>query len=138
MCQIGYTAGSRSNPQLGWAQNLLWKQTEVEKDRLMYESSSVFALFWNILQNQLPDEVNDDFKQSLQGGQMVRMDTMGSQVATKGTYTIKLGDEMYKFHGVEMCWNLTRNKKVDSKYRSSRQLQSNGVTPYVRSLLIQY
>ena len=30
------------------------------------------------------------------------MDTMGSQVVTKGTYTIKLGDEMYKFHGVEM------------------------------------
>jgi hypothetical protein len=103
LCQIGYTAGSRSNPQLGWARNLLWKQTDVAKNQLMYESSSVFALVWNILRNQLPDEVNGSFEQWLQGEEMVRMDTMGSQDVVKGTYTVKYGDETYEFHGVEMA-----------------------------------
>jgi hypothetical protein len=68
----------------------------------MYESSSVFALFWNILRNQLPQDVNDSFEQWLKGKQMVRMDTMGSQDVTKGMYTVKWGNETYEYHGVEM------------------------------------
>ena len=68
----------------------------------MYESSSVFALFWNILRNQLPDDISDDFKQWLKGEQMVRMDTKGSQDVTKGMYSIKCGNETYEFNGVEM------------------------------------
>ena len=102
LCQIGYTAGSRSDQQLGWARNLLWKQTEVEENRLMYESSSVFALFWNILQNQLPGDVMTTFEEWLQEKQMVRMDTLGSQDVAKGMYTVGCGDETYEFHGVEM------------------------------------
>ena len=103
MCQIGYTSGAQSNPQLGWAWNLLSNQTGATVDRLMYESSSVFALFWNILQNQLPKEINEDFEAWLQGGQMVRMDTMGSQGSTQGTYTVKCGEDKFEFHGVDMA-----------------------------------
>ena len=68
----------------------------------MYESSSVFALFWNILRNQLPEDINKDFEEWLQGKQMVRMDTKGSQDVTQGMYTVRYSDETYKFHGVEM------------------------------------
>ena len=64
--------------------NLLSNQTEATVDWLTYESSSVFTLFWNILWNQLPEEINQDFEAWLQGAQMVRMDTMGSQDSTKG------------------------------------------------------
>lgn len=69
----------------------------------MYESSSVFALVWNILRNQLPGEVNGSFEKWLQEEEMVRMDTVGSQDMVKGTYAVKYGDETYEFHGVEMA-----------------------------------
>jgi hypothetical protein len=102
LCQIGYTSGARNNPQLGWARNLLTKQTETTVSRLMYESSSVFALFWNILRQQLPDEVNLDFEKWLKENDMVRMDTKGSQDTEKGVYTVKYGDDVFEFHGVDM------------------------------------
>lgn len=102
MCQIGYTAGARSDPELGWARNLLRKQTGATVDRLMYESSSAFAVFWNILRNQLPKEVNDDFETWLKDNEMVRMDTKGRQDSTQGEYTVKYGDDTFVFHGVDM------------------------------------
>jgi len=68
----------------------------------MYESSSVFALFWNILRNQLPEEVNSDFDSWLQDNQMLRMDTKGSKTTVQGVYTVKCGDDSFAFHGVEM------------------------------------
>ena len=102
MCQIGYTSGARSNPQLGWARNLLGRHTEVAVSQFMYNYSSVFALFWNIIRNQLPEEINSDFKTWLQANGMVRMNTMGSQDDTKGVYSVKCGDDAYEFHGVDM------------------------------------
>lgn len=102
MCQIGYTAGSRSDPKLGWARNLLGKQPDTAVNRMMYESSSVFALFWNILRQQLPEEITEDFDKWLGDNDMVRMDTKGSQDTAEGMYTVQYGDEKYEFHGVEM------------------------------------
>ena len=89
-------------PQLGWAQNLLWKQTNTTVTRLIYKSGSVFALFWNILQNQLPKEVNSNFELWLQETQMLRMDTKGSQTTVQGVYTVKYGDDSFVFYGVDM------------------------------------
>lgn len=89
-------------PQLGWARNLLRKQTDTAITRLMYESGSVFALFWNILRNQLPGEVNGDFESWLQENQMLRMDTKGSQTRVQGVYTVKYGDDLFVFNGVDM------------------------------------
>ena len=102
MCQIGYTSGARSDPQLGWARNLLGKQADTAVTRLMYESSSVFALFWNLLRNQMPEEVIGDFDEWLNRHEMVRMDTLGSQDSAEGTYTVGHGDMKFEFHGVEM------------------------------------
>ena len=68
----------------------------------MYESSSVFALFWNILQNQLPHEIIDNFESWLQENNMVRMDTTGAQDSEQGVYIVKYGEESYEFHGVNM------------------------------------
>ena len=89
-------------PQLGWARNLLRKQTDETVTRLMYESSSVFALFWNILRNQLPEEINSNFEVWLEKNKMVRMDTKGSQTTVQGEYTVKYGNDAFVFHGVNM------------------------------------
>jgi len=68
----------------------------------MYESSSVFTLFWNILQNQLPKEINSDFEAWLEVNNMLRMDTKGSQTTAQGEYTVKHGNDSFVFHGVDM------------------------------------
>jgi len=102
MCQVGYTCGAHHDPQLGWARNLLGNQSGTAVDQLLYKSSSVFALFWNICQNQLPGEVLEDFTSWLQQNQMVRMHTMGAQDTTKGIYTVKYGEDAFEFHGAEM------------------------------------
>ena len=68
----------------------------------MYESSSAFALFWNMVRNQLPQEVNGDFEKWLHENQMVRMDTMGSQDVTKGVYSVKCRDDTFEFNGVDL------------------------------------
>ena len=75
-------------PQLGWARNLLRKQTDETVTWLMYESSSVFALLWNILWNQLPGEINSDFESWLKDNKMLRMDTKGSQTTQCREYTL--------------------------------------------------
>ena len=102
LCQIGYTSGARSSPQLGWARNLLRKKDDATVTRLMYECSSVFALFWNLIRNQLPKEVNKDFEGWLRDSQMVRMDTKGAQDTAQGEYTVKYGADEFTFHGVDM------------------------------------
>jgi len=68
----------------------------------MYESSSVFALFWNILRKQLPQEINDDFEGWLQQTDIPRMNAMGAQSSGKGMYTVGYGDVKFEFHGVDM------------------------------------
>jgi hypothetical protein len=68
----------------------------------MYESSSAFALFWNAIRNQLPAEINTDFEEWLKDNDLLRMDTLGSQDVTKGVYTVKCGDDVFEFHGVDM------------------------------------
>ena len=102
MCQIGYTSGARSNPHLGWVRNLLGKQTDVAGSRLMFESSSVFALFWKILRQQFPKEINKNFEEWLKESEILRMDTKGLQDVTKGVYAVKYRGETYEFHGVDM------------------------------------
>jgi hypothetical protein len=101
LCQIGYTSGVQSDPQLGWAWNLLSRQIDATASQLIYESSSIFALFWNILWNQLPEDVNKDFEW-LKDSKIMRMDTKGSQDSTQGTYTVKYGEDAFEFHGVDM------------------------------------
>ena len=68
----------------------------------MYESSLAFVLFWNILRNQLPQEVNESFELWLKDEDMVRMDTKGSQDTTTGVYAVKYGDEVFEFNDVDM------------------------------------
>lgn len=68
----------------------------------MYESSSLFALFWNVAWNQLSKDVKKEFELWLHDSQMVRMDTKWSQSTVQGVYTIRHGDDSFLFHGVEM------------------------------------
>ena len=81
---------------------MLRKQQGETISQLAYKSSSAFALFWNILRNQLPEEVIEDFDAWLQRTQMIRMDAIGSQDSVWGPYTVKCGDNPFIFHDVEM------------------------------------
>ena len=94
--------GAYSSPQLGWARNLLGKKNTTTVTQLIYKSSSVFALFWNLIQNQLLEEVNSDFEAWLCDKQMVRMNPKGVQGTKQGEYTVKYSADAYTFHGVDM------------------------------------
>ena len=92
LVQIGYTAGSRSRPRLGWAKNIKRKLRQGVLADLTYRSSSAFALAWNAFRMQLPDEVMEDFNNYFISSGIVRMDPSGQNQKTKGVYTILDGD----------------------------------------------
>ena len=102
--QIGYTAGSRSRPRIGWARNIRRKLKAKELADLTTRSSSAFAFAWNMFQNQLPDEVMDDFNEYLTSSDIVRMHPSGKKHRNKkGEYTICNRGEAITFHNVDLA-----------------------------------
>lgn len=55
-----------------------------------------------MVRNQLPQEINGDFEEWLKEHEMVRMDTKGSQDVTQGVYSVKCGDDVFTFNGVDL------------------------------------
>jgi len=101
---IGYSAGSRSKPQFDWVKNLLSHNlTEEYKTRLDYESSSVFAVFWNMLRNRVPSAIIDDTTNFFNSIGIYRMDAGKRLPSTKGTYMLEIDDTPIEFHGVELA-----------------------------------
>lgn len=92
----GYTAGQRSKPCFGWAKNLLRKHTAQDAERLACESSSVFAVFWNMCRYRLPAVVVEDVEKYLATTGVRRMDAGGVLASgtdpAKGHYTVSAGD----------------------------------------------
>ena len=101
--QLGYTAGARSHPRLGWARNLRWKLPNSRIRGLTEQSSSVFALDWNMFKMQLPDEVMDSFNRWLEDSEIVRMNPSGKRTRASGKYTICNGEDPVDFHNVELA-----------------------------------
>lgn len=91
----GYSAGARSRPCFGWAKNLTRKHSQEEVKSLDYESSSVFALFWNMCKHRLPSSVIDDIEGYMEKTGISRMDGNGLMAAdgdpAKGRYTVSAG-----------------------------------------------
>ncbi|KAI9699308.1 MAG: hypothetical protein M1836_002918 [Candelina mexicana] len=59
--QMGYTCGLRSEPRFTWARNLLSnKCSEEELKQLNYQTSSAYALFWNVMKVSLPKVIVQD------------------------------------------------------------------------------
>jgi hypothetical protein len=104
--QIGYTAGSRKKPLLGWARNIQRKLPRGAMADVTYRSSSAFALVWNALKMQLPNEIIADFDNYLTTSGIYRMDPLGKKKKgkVKGAYTIlDDGENPIVFHDVELA-----------------------------------
>ena len=101
--QLGYTAGSRSRPRIGWARNIRRKQPKGALQDLTYRSSSAFAFAWNLFRMQLPSEVIGNFNEYLAKSQIMRMDPLGNRQKIVGTYTICDGDIPVEFHDAELA-----------------------------------
>jgi len=112
LIQIGYSAGARAAPAFHWVRNLTKKlpdQVVADKD---YQSSSAFALLWNLCRNFLPERIMGDFDVFLEHCNMVRMKSgqgaavefiAGEGVGTHGEYTVHIGDAEFIFKDAEMA-----------------------------------
>lgn len=102
ICQIGYTTGARSKPKLDWARNLVRKISQEDLFDLNYQSSSAFALFWNMVQSRLPPEVTRSFDTFLEETGIPRMDVYKKVGASKGNYMVSDMRDTYVFHDVPL------------------------------------
>ncbi|KAH9915751.1 uncharacterized protein B0H18DRAFT_1040298 [Fomitopsis serialis] len=101
---LGYTAGSRSHPLYDWARNLRSSKHTAEFIREHdFRVSSVFALFWNLIQSHLPEEVLAPFELYLSENSMGRMDANSKSRESKGIYMVECGDEYVEFNDAELA-----------------------------------
>ena len=104
MCLIGYSAGSRNNKQFYWAKNLSSKKFTQEKiHKLDFESSSVFALFWNMAKTHFPDAIIKDTTDFFTSIGACGMDADSGAKATKGIYGLEVDGLNIEFHGVDLA-----------------------------------
>jgi hypothetical protein len=91
---VGYSAGSRSCPKFDWAKNLLSKKLAPgEVEAIDFDTTSICALFWNLIRTRLPDDILEDFDDFLQRTGIVRMGGNPALPDTSGVgeYAIGLG-----------------------------------------------
>ncbi|TFK60762.1 hypothetical protein BDN72DRAFT_778991, partial [Pluteus cervinus] len=104
---MGYTAGARSRPYFYWARNVRSKKFDTEMDQFNHESSSVFALFWNLCRAHLPDEIISGIQNFLDTG-IPRMDAGGAMATGHapgtGHYTVQpTPDVSFTFHEAQLA-----------------------------------
>jgi hypothetical protein len=101
---MGYSAGALSAPKFDWVKNLLSRKlTEDYKTRLDYESSSAFAVFWNMLRNRVPEEIIKDTTEFCNSIGIYRMDAGKRLSSSEGTYMLEVDGVPIEFHGVELA-----------------------------------
>ncbi|KAG6836744.1 hypothetical protein H0H93_003968 [Arthromyces matolae] len=71
---MGYSAGSRSKTMFDWVRNITKKMTEDEKARNDMAGSVLFAVAWQLMKSQVPQEVIDDFNDFVSSLGIRRMD----------------------------------------------------------------
>ncbi|KAF8054723.1 hypothetical protein FPV67DRAFT_1682217 [Lyophyllum atratum] len=106
LSQVGYTAGSLSQPAFHWARNLVEPKLNASAAAEMdAKSSSVFALLWQMARSRLPKEVIDDFDTFLAKSGIKRMDGSGQMASegSSGTYSVVVGGTAFDFHDVELA-----------------------------------
>jgi hypothetical protein len=119
LCMIGYSSGQRSAAQFDWVRNLRRKTSAEDQQKLDYQSSSCFALFWNMLKNRAPPSVIDDTTAFFSGLGVYRMDANkqapaaagkafsmhwdSATTSSNGKYTIMVDNVPIQFHDVELA-----------------------------------
>ena len=111
LVQIGYSAGSRSAPQFDWVRNITGRNLpKGVVDEMDYRLSSVFALFWNLCGDLLPQEVMDDFDAFFDRFNILRMNPAKgaaqdflARETVHGDYVVQVGEMEFVFSNVEMA-----------------------------------
>lgn len=106
--QMGLSAGSRSNPSLGWVRNIEREKKNVNfHQEVNYDASSSFAILWSLVRSLLPETIIRDFELFIETlGPDLRMDgdqTMGASSAGQGCYCIQIEDAEFKFYNSELA-----------------------------------
>ena len=95
---MGYSAGSRSKPAFDWVKNLSKRKDVVAAaDKLNYDGSSTFALFWNMVKVFVPEEIVNDYTTFIEDNKLHRMDANQRLMGDRGAYRMQIGDEMFHF-----------------------------------------
>ena len=94
----GYTAGSRTCSQFGWARNLKGQLDSQMIQSQRYRASSLFALLWNVISRAIPSEVIADLDTFLEANPIFRMDA-GSEGKAAMRFSIQLGNHELDFFG---------------------------------------
>ncbi|KAG6836575.1 hypothetical protein H0H93_006531 [Arthromyces matolae] len=112
---MGYSAGSRSKTAFDWVKNITKKTTEAEKLESDAAGSVLFALAWQLMKSQIPQEVIDDFTDFVKDLRIRRMDRGTQERNSKtlvdisraeenhGTLRVAVGKEEFEFDNVELA-----------------------------------
>jgi hypothetical protein len=100
---VGYSAGSRNAPSFDWVKNLLRDPSPEEFYALNYDTSSVFALFWNMLRNTIPPFIINNTIECFDRMKIHRMDSNERLPTGRGKYTVTVDDIQVDFHNAELA-----------------------------------
>ncbi|KAG6817223.1 hypothetical protein H0H93_007413 [Arthromyces matolae] len=124
---MGYSAGSRSKTAFDWVRNITRKMTDEQKVTSDMAGSVLFAVAWQLMKSQVPQEVIDDFNDFVKSLAIRRMDKgadatswegdnggrdrgegkvkvsiLGVQEG-KGRLGVAVGEEEFEFDNVELA-----------------------------------
>ncbi|KAJ3991517.1 hypothetical protein F5050DRAFT_1716023 [Lentinula boryana] len=101
----GFTAGSRARPSFDWASNFLnpFRHSQSEQEAMRYEATSMFAMFWNMVQKVCPSAVIDDFKQFMEQTGLISMDPKEFSRQGGSEYMVNYEGSNITFKGVDMA-----------------------------------
>ncbi|KAG6820043.1 hypothetical protein H0H93_006180, partial [Arthromyces matolae] len=71
---MGYSAGSRSKTAFDWVRNITKKMSDEQKAASDMAGSVLFAVAWQLMKSQVPQEVIDDFNDFVKALGIRRMD----------------------------------------------------------------
>ncbi|KAH0602468.1 uncharacterized protein H6S33_008807 [Morchella sextelata] len=127
LCQMGYSAGSRSKASFDWVRNITSKKNRMED--FEHLGSYIFALLWNMSKGRLPKPIIEDITGFCNSTLIPRMNYAAKDRATSqicGNYTVRVQDDDIEFDCVLMAppsgfmaYNYARgthNEKCPHKY----------------------
>jgi hypothetical protein len=101
--QIGYSAGARDVPSFDWVKNITRKISQEDRQKLDYQTSAAFALFWNMCRNWLPDCVISDIDQFVETTGLYSMDSNQRLGGRNGEYTIPIHNTSFTFSNAQLA-----------------------------------
>jgi hypothetical protein len=91
-------------PAFDWVKNLLSKKlTPKQVQSLDYQTSSAFAIFWNLCRAWLPAEIIEDITQYMGKTKIPSMDASRSLSSRTGAYTVIADGAKFEFSNVDLA-----------------------------------